>query len=155
MVGECKDLVVAGPKGCWWVEKGCQWLAVGCWWLEKCVGGLKRVPVAGYGVLEGRDAWWWIDMGCGLDCPKSGPGPVQSYFAGPGPGPLGPVQHVLDLDLDLSGPGPEGPVQVRSRSGPGPQVKMYKKTLRTSSYIHQGSFNPIQQCHSSLHRNLS
>ena len=48
-----------------------------------------------------------------LDCPKSGPGPVQSLFAGPGPGPLGPGRHVLDLDLDLSGPGP-GPVQVRT-----------------------------------------
>jgi hypothetical protein len=61
----CVSGVVAGPKGCWWVEKGCRWLAVGCWWLEKRVGGSKRVLVARYGVLEGRDAWWWIDMGCG------------------------------------------------------------------------------------------
>ena len=65
-----------------------------------------------------------------IDCPKSGPGPVQRYFAGPGPGPLGPGRHLLALDLDLSGPGPEGPGQVRSRSGPGPHGK--KKTI----YIH-------------------
>ena len=58
-----------------------------------------------------------------VDCPKSGPGPVQSLFAGPGPGPLGPGRHMPDLDLDLSGPGPEGPVQVQSRSGPGPHEK--------------------------------
>ena len=32
-----------------------------------------------------------------LDCPKSGPGPVQRYFAGPGPGPLGLGRHVLAL----------------------------------------------------------
>ena len=61
-----------------------------------------------------------------LDCPKSGPGPVQSFFAGPGPGPLGPGRHVLDLDLDLSGPGPGGPGQVRSRSGPGHLAPMEK-----------------------------
>ena len=59
-----------------------------------------------------------------VDCPKSGPGPVQSFFAGPGPGPLGPGRHVLDLDLDLSGPGPGGLGQVRSRSGTGPHGKM-------------------------------
>ena len=58
-----------------------------------------------------------------VDCPKSGLGPVQRYFARPGPRPLGPGHHVLALDLDLSGPGPEGLGQVQSRSGPGPHEK--------------------------------
>ena len=60
----------------------------------------------------------------GIDCPKAGPGLVQSYFAGPGPRPLGPGHHVLALDLDLSGPGPEGLGLVWSRSRPGPHGKM-------------------------------
>ena len=75
-----------------------------------------------------------------LDCPKSGPGPVQSYFAGPGPGPLGPVHHGLDLDLDLCGPGPEGPVQVRSRSGPGPDLALMENLYILQNYIKKMNF---------------
>ena len=39
----------------------------------------------------------------GLDCPRSGPGPVQALFADPGPGPQVQVQSFSDLlDLDTS-----------------------------------------------------
>ena len=53
-----------------------------------------------------------------LDCPKSGPGLVQSFFAGPGPGPLGLGRHVLDLDRGQG---------VRARSSPGPDLAPMEK----------------------------
>ena len=37
-------------------------------------------------------------QGPGLDCPRSGPGPVRALFADPGPGPQVQVQSFSDLD---------------------------------------------------------
>ena len=50
-----------------------------------------------------------------VDCPKSGPGQVQGYFCGPGPGPPCRVRR-------CTGPGP-GPQRTGARGaspGPGP-----------------------------------
>ena len=81
--------------------------------LFRCVGHILYIliPVHSRTILVPIPEWlysaringpWNGNFGRALlDCPRSGPGPVQPLFADPGPGP-GPV---LDLD-PRSGPGP-------------------------------------------------
>ena len=66
----------------------------------------ERTPLVMIGVLQ-------------VDCPRSGPGQVQGFFSGPGPGPPGPVQL-------MTGPGPGPHWTGSTRVGPGPgQVRTW------------------------------
>jgi len=59
-----------------------------------------------------------------VDCPRVGPGRPSANFAGPGPGPQGPVHPRMALARGQHWPGPEGPGQVRVRSDPGPHLSL-------------------------------
>ena len=70
-----------------------------------------------------------------LDCPKSGPGPVQSLFAGrsgPGPGPRGLGRHVPDLDLGQ---------RVRVRYSPSPDLALMENLYIVQKYIKKMDVN--------------